>query len=225
MVIAALGARAAADLAELARALRDAAAEAGARDRATAFRDGARERAPGVAHPALAATIEAEHARAVGDGDPALWDTAARAWEARPAPFPAAYARWRQAEAALARRDRAQATEALHAAYATAVGLGALALRSELEALARRARIDLPSGEAAASTTEPLGADDDFGLTAREREVLRHLALGETNRQIADALFISARTAGVHVSHILSKLSAANRGEAAAIAHRLGLVR
>jgi DNA-binding NarL/FixJ family response regulator len=54
--------------------------------------------------------------------------------------------------------------------------------------------------------------------------VLRLLALGATNRQIADALFISIRTAGVHVSHILSKLDAANRAEAAAIAHRLGLV-
>jgi DNA-binding CsgD family transcriptional regulator len=225
MVIAALGARAAADLAERARARRDAAAETVARDRATAFRDGARKRAPGVAHPALAATIEAEHARADGQSDPALWDAAARAWEARPAPFPAAYARWRQAEAAFARRERAQAEAALLAAHAMADELGAQPLCAELEALARRARIELPSREAAAPTTEPLGADDDFGLTAREREVLRHLALGETNRQIADALFISARTAGVHVSHILSKLSAANRGEAAAIAHRLGLVR
>jgi DNA-binding CsgD family transcriptional regulator len=225
MVIAALGARAAADLAERARARRDAVAEAVARDGATAFSDGARERAPGAAHPALAATIEAEHARGEGDADPAAWDAAARAWDARHAPFRAAYARWRQAEAAFARRDRAQAAAALLAAHATADELGAQPLRAELEALACRARIELPSGEAAAPGREPLGADDDFGLTAREREVLRHLALGETNRQIADALFISARTAGVHVSHILSKLSAANRGEAAAIAHRLGLVR
>jgi len=67
----------------------------------------------------------------------------------------------------------------------------------------------------------PAGAD--LGLTARELEVLQHLARGATNRQIAEALYISARTAGVHVSHILSKLNAANRGEAAAIAHRLGL--
>ena len=68
----------------------------------------------------------------------------------------------------------------------------------------------------------PAGAE--LGLTARELEVLQHLARGATNRQIAEALYISVRTAGVHVSHILGKLSAANRGEAAAIAHRLGLV-
>jgi DNA-binding CsgD family transcriptional regulator len=222
MVIAALGARAAADLAELARARRDATAETAARERATAVRDGARERATGAAHPALAATIEAEHARAAGDSDPALWDAAARAWDARPAPFHAAYARWRQAEAALAHGDRAQAETALLAADASARNLGARPLRAELEALARRARIELPGDAAPTPVSEP---SDDFGLTARELEILQHLALGETNRQIADALFISARTAGVHVSHILSKLSAANRGEAAAIAHRLGLVR
>jgi DNA-binding NarL/FixJ family response regulator len=54
--------------------------------------------------------------------------------------------------------------------------------------------------------------------------VLERLVLGRTNRQIAGELFISVKTAGVHVSHILAKLGAANRGEAAAIAHRLGLV-
>jgi DNA-binding CsgD family transcriptional regulator len=222
VLIAALGARAAADLAELARARRDAPAETAARERASALRDGARERAAGAGHPALAATIEAEHARAV-DSDPALWDAAARAWEARPAPFQAAYARWRQAEAALARRNRAQAEQALRAAHATAAGLGAQALQAELEALARRARIVLPTAAQEPPTGEPPPAGAELGLTARELEVLQHLARGATNRQIADALYISVRTAGVHVSHILGKLSAANRGEAAAIAHRLGL--
>jgi DNA-binding CsgD family transcriptional regulator len=223
VLIAALGARGAADLAELARARRDDAAETAARERATAFRDGARDRATGAAHPALAATIEAEHARAAADSDPASWDAAARAWEARPAPFQAAYARWRQAEAALGRRDRAQAEHALRAAHATAVGLGAQALRAELEALARRARIALPTVAEEPAAGEPPPAGTDLGLTARELEVLQHLERGATNRQIADALYISARTVGVHVSHILAKLNAANRGEAAAIAHRLGL--
>jgi DNA-binding CsgD family transcriptional regulator len=223
MLIAAPGARAAADLAELGRARRDAAAETAARERATAFRDGARDRAAGAAHPALAATIEAEHARAAADSDPALWDAAARAWQARPAPFQAAYARWRQAEAALARRDRAQGEQALRAAHATAAGLGARALQEELEALALRARIALPTAAHEPPTGEPPPAGAELGLTARELEVLQHLARGATNRQIADALYISVRTAGVHVSHILAKLSAGNRGEAAAIAHRLGL--
>jgi DNA-binding CsgD family transcriptional regulator/tetratricopeptide (TPR) repeat protein len=223
VVIAALGARGAADLAELARARRDTAAETAARERASALREGARERAVASAHPALTATIEAEHARAAGDSDPASWDAAARGWEARPAPFRAAYARWRQAEAALARRDRAQAEQALRAAYASAAGLGARALQAELGALARRARIELPAAAPERAAGEPPPAGADLGLTARELEVLQHLARGATNRQIADALYISVRTVGVHVSHILGKLSAANRGEAAAIAHRLGL--
>ena len=61
-------------------------------------------------------------------------------------------------------------------------------------------------------------------LTAREAEVLRLVAGGWTNRQIADELFISPRTASVHVTNIFGKLGANSRVEAAAIAHRLGLV-
>jgi DNA-binding NarL/FixJ family response regulator len=74
------------------------------------------------------------------------------------------------------------------------------------------------------------GSDDTAGLaaarlelTAREVEVLRLIAAGWSNQQIADALFISRKTASVHASHIFEKLGAANRVEAAAIAHRLGL--
>ena len=64
----------------------------------------------------------------------------------------------------------------------------------------------------------------DLGLTAREREVLALIAIGRTNRQIADELFISQSTAGVHVSNILGKLGVTGRGEAAALAYRLGLI-
>ena len=228
VLMAALGVRAQADLAELARARRDDAAERAAREGALVFADDARRRADDARDPALATTVEAEHARADGRSDPMLWDAAARAWEARTAPFHAAYARWRQAEAALVSRDRPQAAQALRAAHATAAALGAAGLRSELEALARRARIELPSSdppaaEEAASDTSAAAAE--LGLTARELEVLEHMALGQTNRQIADELFISIKTAGVHVSRILRKLGAANRSEAGAIAHRLGLVR
>ena len=63
----------------------------------------------------------------------------------------------------------------------------------------------------------------DLDLTAREVEVLRLIAAGWSNQEIADALFISRKTASVHASHIFDKLGASNRVEAAAIAHRLGL--
>ncbi|MCX4528274.1 LuxR C-terminal-related transcriptional regulator [Streptomyces sp. NBC_01565] len=60
-------------------------------------------------------------------------------------------------------------------------------------------------------------------MTSRERDVLRLVAAGNTNRQIAEELFISPKTASVHVSNILAKLGVAGRGEAAALAHRLRL--
>lgn len=53
--------------------------------------------------------------------------------------------------------------------------------------------------------------------------MLRLIAAGRSNRQIADELFISVKTASVHVSNILAKLGVTGRGEAAAVAHRLRL--
>ena len=92
----------------------------------------------------------------------------------------------------------------------------------ELERLAERARLDLePLDAGAADDAQEL--DKLLGLTAREGQVLKLIARGYTNREIAEALVISVKTAGVHVSHILRKLDAANRREAAAIAHRLVL--
>ena len=70
----------------------------------------------------------------------------------------------------------------------------------------------------------PERAPAPFGLTPREIEVLGLVAGGDTNREIARRLFISERTVGIHVSHILAKLGVANRGAAAAVAHRRGLL-
>jgi len=73
----------------------------------------------------------------------------------------------------------------------------------------------------------PEGAEDPaaaLGLTIRELEVLALVAVGRSNRQVGDALFISAKTASVHVSNILAKLGVASRVEAAAVAHRRGLL-
>jgi DNA-binding NarL/FixJ family response regulator len=61
-------------------------------------------------------------------------------------------------------------------------------------------------------------------LTARDREVLRLVAEGQSNSRIAQRLYISPKTASVHVSRIIAKLAVSNRLEAAAVAQRLGLL-
>jgi len=100
-------------------------------------------------------------------------------------------------------------------------------LLGEIDRLARQARLDLARGPAAAGTeSAPSSSEGDaLGLTARELEVLKLVAGGWSNQQIADALFITRKTASVHVSNILGKLGVSGRTEAAAIAHRLGLGR
>jgi DNA-binding NarL/FixJ family response regulator len=73
---------------------------------------------------------------------------------------------------------------------------------------------------ATAATPTPT---DRLGLTERETEILELLAQGLTNRQIGERLFISPKTAGVHVSNILGKLEVPSRIQAATLAHRLGM--
>ena len=93
-------------------------------------------------------------------------------------------------------------------------------MAQELERLAERARLDLvPPDAGSADAKQDL--ERILGLTPREAEVLRLIARGYTNREIAETLVISVKTAGVHVSNILRKLDAPNRLEAAAIAHRI----
>jgi DNA-binding CsgD family transcriptional regulator/tetratricopeptide (TPR) repeat protein len=220
--------------AEQARARQDGAAERQAQARAAGLLERARAAvtAPQVAPtPAVAAslrTIEAEWSRAAGPSDPERWAAAAQAWRALGYPWQAGYARWRQAEALLGRgAPRAAAGVALAEARVLAGGLGARLLTAEIDGLARRARIEVaPAADGEAPdgpTPAPVPAGAELGLTARELEVLALVAEGRSNRQVADALFISVKTASVHVSNILAKLGVANRGEAAAVAHRLRL--
>jgi len=173
---------------------------------------------------AWAALGRAELVRLEGPSDPEPWAAAAKAWERLGEPHPAAYARLREAEALLlGGRGREQAEPTLRAAWRTASELGAAPLCAEIEALARRGRLHLEP-DAAAAAPAPPSPLDALGLTAREQEVLALVATGQTNAQIAETLFISPKTATVHVSNILAKLGVRNRVEAATIAHRLGIV-
>jgi DNA-binding CsgD family transcriptional regulator/tetratricopeptide (TPR) repeat protein len=223
------GLRAEADRAAEARVLRRDGELADAARVGRALLDGARAliRRPGPAGGwkrevgALAAQCEAEAARLAGAHDPDAWAAGVAAWEGLAMPYPAAYCRWRQAEALLAlgtARDRAR--ELLAAAGGTAAALGAVPLRDGVRRLARRARLAPDGPPPTPAPGEPGGQE----LTAREQEVLELVAAGRSNRQIAELLFISEKTASVHVSSILRKLRVSSRGEAAAAAYRRGLV-
>jgi len=199
-------------------------------DEATATIAGVDRTSPAVADRVGYVTLAmAEAARAAGEGAADTWTLAGNHWAEVRRPWFLAYARYRQGEALLADGDRSEAARVLADARAISESLGAVPLRDEIDGLARRARLPLRSQEAAEPAVEPRGAAGDvaaadpFGLTSREREVLALVAAGQTNRQIADALFISQSTAGVHVSNILGKLGVASRTEAAAVAVRLGL--
>jgi DNA-binding CsgD family transcriptional regulator len=120
-------------------------------------------------------------------------------------------------------------------------------LSTRLEELARRARISLSPPPGPEESWAEASADDRDGvsptvdaahrslpaarpaarlhtLSDREVEVLRLVAAGRSNGEIGDALFITRKTAGVHVTHILDKLGVSNRVEAAMAAARLGLL-
>ncbi len=231
--LAAAGLRAEADAAEAARAGHDEVALADARRRARGIAreveriagllgipTGAAGRAVAPSRDAaVAALCRAEARRLEGRDEADDWHAVAESFDAIGRPYPAAYARYRAGGAILRRRgSRAEAATALQAARATASSLRATPLLTAVDTLARQARLDIdrPAGvPSVAGTSE---------LTAREKEVLRLLSAGWSNQEIADALFISRKTASVHASHIFDKLGAVNRVEAAAIAHRLGLV-
>jgi len=224
--LCAKGLRVLAELAVLARARRDANA---LRDRL-----GRARKLLGIARRAAAeaATItpnsagwlalaKAEYERASGSAEPQAWAYAATAWERLERPPIAAYCRWRQAEALVAAgASRAEASAPLRDAHATAARTGAIPLTREIRLLAQRARLDLVPPEEARPGGKPV-LEEILGLTPREADVLALLARGYTNREIATTLVISVKTASVHVSHILHKLDAPSRREAAAIAHRL----
>jgi DNA-binding CsgD family transcriptional regulator/tetratricopeptide (TPR) repeat protein len=228
----AAGLRACADLAERARARRDHdaahAAEGAAGELASWL-----ERMEGVPFtddPFLAqiaanrATWHAEWTRLAGSSDPGAWHAAAKTWESLGWAHRAGYAWWRQAQAQLdAGQPAAAATAALRAAAAAADGHAPLL--AQIAALAQRARIPLRTPPTATGETAPAPSPPaPYGLTERELLVLRLLGAGRTNAQIGAELYISPKTASVHVTSILRKLGVTSRVQAAALAERAGLL-
>jgi DNA-binding CsgD family transcriptional regulator len=217
-----LGMRACADQAERAAARQDETGRGAARTAAEnlAGLGGQLPADPFAPHPFAAtvpaeqATFEAERGRLDGNPDPAAWHAAAKAWEGFAWPHRAGYAWWRCAQARLAAGQ--DAASALRAAAAMAKEHAPLL--AEIRALALRARITLDDG------APPRPPGPDYGLTTRELLVLRLLAAGRTNAQIGAELYISPKTASVHVSNILRKLNVSGRAQAAATAERAGLL-
>jgi ATP/maltotriose-dependent transcriptional regulator MalT len=165
------------------------------------------------------AVAESSVAR-LGPTDPDVFGTAAGAADAVGDVWTAAAMRLHEADAAAARGSAARAAEALRSAHQAAARLGARPLLDEIEAFSRRSRISVEVMEVASLDERDVTR---LGLTQREAEVLALVAAGRTNRQIGTELFVSEKTASVHVSNILRKLGVTTRVEAAAIAQRLGV--
>jgi DNA-binding CsgD family transcriptional regulator/tetratricopeptide (TPR) repeat protein len=223
---AAAGVAVEAEIAERARDLGDVDAERAASSQAGRLCDLAAAAAEDAGGPVEGARLElarAELARAEGTDLPALWERAAGSWQTLGRPYPEAIARWRQAQASLGRGDRVGATAALTDAGRIADRLGASWLQREAKGLATRARLDVSDGQDPAAKPAA-AAEAPFGLTPRELQVLELVGNGATNREIGEELFMAEKTASVHVSRILSKLDVRGRTEAAAVAHRHGIV-
>ncbi len=135
--------------------------------------------------------------------------TAAGRWQTIGHDYDAAVCRLHLAGARAGRGERAVARTHAQTALDTARLLGAAPLGRQAESLLERL----------GSTQRAEGL-----LTRREREVLSLIAQGHTNEQIAATLFMSPKTASVHVSRIITKLGATNRTQASAIARQTGLV-
>ncbi|MFA0843782.1 ATP-binding protein [Streptomyces rochei] len=203
-----VGLRAAGDEAEAGR-WTQAAAELLEQARRSARR-GEDDRPQGPEGQAWLARAEAEWERLATGPVPAAWQRAVDGF-AHGDVYERARCRLRLAEALLAAGRPQEAAREAGLAHREADRLGAAPLRERLDDLVRRAR-PADTGDRATQ------------LTAREQEVLRLLARGRSNRQIGEELFITAKTASVHVSNILAKLEAASRTEAVAVAYRQGLI-
>ena len=171
----------------------------------------------------FALLLDAELARAEGDFRAEPYLRAVAVLEPIGLPYPLDLALLRAAEAEALQGRRPEAAALLRRAEEQAARHGDVRLQASAKQLADRAGLRAAE-PAAPAEPEPSGEPSAFHLTPRELAVLRLVALGRTNRQIAEELYISPKTASVHVSNILAKLEVTGRGEAAAMAHRLRLV-
>jgi DNA-binding NarL/FixJ family response regulator len=223
-----LGTAAEAQAADIARASRDAEALARCCSRAAQLL-GVGERTADVVRE-CAATLPPDAIvwRSISDGWSArlegrpeheAWDRAVAASEAAGMPLLGVQARIEAARCRLRAGDRAAAAEILVVALATATRCGANGLAAAASGLVERARL----GTVAAERLDGRTTGERLGLTDREIQVLRLVADGRTNREIGEALYMSPKTASVHVTALLRKLEVPGRRDAARRARQLGL--
>ena len=152
--------------------------------------------------------------------DASAWAEAVARWSELGDRWTTAVALVREAEAAATAGAADRAATSLRRAHAIASELGAVPLLAEIDAVSSRTRVSI---DAPSRITLDETSAERLGLTPREAEVLSLVAAGRTNRQIGDELYVSDKTASVHVSNILRKLGVNSRVDAAAVAQRLGL--
>jgi len=235
--LVALGLRACAELAEAARAHRSDEGLAAAIAQIEPLAEHLERLGPRVTTASgrgWVASARGELARAQASDGAGHWREAVAEFDAVPDPLDGAYARFRAAEAALQTEGvRADVAPLVHEAADVAEAAGARPLATAVATLAARGRI-APKAVAGAAVapaaipadaaaTDPRSAAMALGLSTREVEVLELVAAGMSNGEIAERLFITRKTAAVHVTHILDKLGVANRVGAAMVAARVGL--
>ena len=152
--------------------------------------------------------------------DADAWAEAVARWSELGDRWATATALVREAEAAAVAGAADRAATSLRRAHAIASELGARPLLAEIDAVSSRTRISI---EAPTRVVLDESSAERLGLTPREAEVLALVAAGRTNRQIGEELYVSDKTASVHVSNILRKLGVNSRVDAAAVAQRLGI--
>jgi DNA-binding CsgD family transcriptional regulator len=165
---------------------------------------------------------DAELNRCQENNQPERWLAVAQEWEILNRPHRAGYAWWRAAQTLLHLGQRGPAAAALQTARQRSDQH--VPLTDAITHLARLSRVNLkPPLTAPETSNHAQVAPPVYGLTSRELDVLRLLTEGLTNAEIGSRLYMSPKTASVHVTAILRKLQATNRVHAAAIAERLGL--